>query len=266
MVGTKAEGGMTYQTIQVTEAAGVTTVTLNRPEVMNALSCQMRAELTEALTRAHSARCIVLTGVGRAFCSGQDLGDADSIGAFDVEATLRDEYVPMLAAITDAPVPVIAAVNGAAAGAGANLALACDVVIACESASFIQAFTRIGLIPDAGGTHALPRQIGMARAMGAMLFADKIPARVAAEWGMIWECVPDDDFAARVAARAAHLASGPTVALRALKTALRGSFERDLGAQLALEAQLQGICGGSEDFREGIAAFLGKRSPRFAGR
>jgi 2-(1,2-epoxy-1,2-dihydrophenyl)acetyl-CoA isomerase len=265
MVGAKAEGGMAYQTIQVTEAAGVTTVALNRPEVMNALSRQMRAELTEALTRAHSARCIVLTGVGRAFCSGQDLGDAGSLGAFDVEATLRDEYVPMLAAITDAPVPVIAAVNGAAAGAGANLALACDVVIACESASFIQAFTRIGLIPDAGGTHALPRQIGMARAMGAMLFADKIPARVAADWGMIWECVPDAEFAGVLAARSAQIANGPTVAFGALKTALRGSFERDLAAQLALEARLQGLCGASEDFREGIAAFLGKRAPRFGG-
>ncbi len=256
---------MAYQTITVTEAAGVATITLNRPEVMNALSRVMRGELTAALRAGHRQRCIVLTGVGRAFCSGQDLGDAQGLAAGDFEATLRDEYEPMIAAITEAPVPVIAAVNGAAAGAGANLALACDVVIACESASFIQAFTRIGLIPDAGGTHWLPRQIGMARAMGAALFADKIGATQAADWGMIWECVPDERFAGVVAARAAHLASGPTLAYRALKQALRGSFERDLAAQLALEARLQGICGASADFREGVTAFLQKRPPSFRG-
>ncbi|MDP3262948.1 MAG: enoyl-CoA hydratase-related protein [Tabrizicola sp.] len=250
------------QTIRVSEAGGVTTITLNRPEVMNALSGRMRAEVTAALTAAHGGRGIVLTGAGRAFCSGQDLTDA---GGLDVEATLRDEYVPMLMAITDAPVPVIAAVNGTAAGAGANLALACDVVIAAESASFIQAFTRIGLIPDAGGTHTLPRVVGKARAMGAALFADRISARQAADWGMIWEAVPDAEFAGVVAARAAHLASGPTVAFRALKTALKGSFDRDLAAQLALEARLQGICGATEDFREGVAAFLAKRPARFRG-
>ena len=258
--------GMAYRTITVTEAAGVATITLNRPEVMNALSRTMRAELTEALRAGHAQRCIVLTGVGRAFCSGQDLGDAQELAAGDIAATLRDEYEPMIAAITGAPVPVIAAVNGVAAGAGANLALACDVVIAAHSASFIQAFTRIGLIPDAGGTHWLPRQIGMARAMGAALFADKVSARQAAEWGMIWEAVPDDRFAEVVAARAAHLASGPTLAYRAVKQALRGSFERDLAAQLELEARLQGECGNSADFREGVAAFLGKRPARFTGR
>lgn len=250
------------QTIRVSEAGGVTTITLNRPDVMNALSGRMRAELTAALTAAHGGRGIVLTGEGRAFCSGQDLTDA---GSLDVEAVLRDEYVPMLMAITEAPVPVIAAVNGTAAGAGANLALACDVVIAAEGASFIQAFTRIGLIPDAGGTHTLPRVVGMARAMGAALFADRISARQAADWGMIWEAVPDAEFAGVVAARAAHLASGPTVAFKALKTALNGSFDRDLAAQLALEARLQGLCGATEDFREGVAAFLAKRPSRFRG-
>ncbi len=251
------------QTIRVSEAGGVTTITLDRPQVMNALSCQMRAELTAALRAAHGGRGIVLTGEGRAFCSGQDLTDA---GNLDVEAVLRDEYVPMLMAITEAPVPVIAAVNGTAAGAGANLALACDVVIAAESASFIQAFTRIGLIPDAGGTYVLPRLVGMARAMGAAMFADRISARQAADWGMIWEAVPDAEFHAVVAARAAQLANGPTVALKALKTALKGSFERDLAAQLALEARLQGDCGATEDFREGAAAFLEKRPARFSGK
>ncbi|MGB4829514.1 MAG: enoyl-CoA hydratase-related protein [Paracoccaceae bacterium] len=258
---------MEYQTIRVTEeAGGVGTIALNRPEVMNALSRQMRAEMADALRRMQaSARCIVITGTGRAFCSGQDLHDAVSLGAVDFERILNEEYVPLLRLITDCPVPVIAAVNGAAAGAGANLALACDVVIATESASFIQAFTRIGLIPDAGGTHWLPRQIGLARAMGAALFAEKIGARQAADWGMIWEAVPDAEFAAVVAARAAHLAKGPGVAYQAVKQALRASFDLDLGAALALEAELQGRCGATEDFREGVAAFLEKRSPRFAG-
>ncbi len=256
---------MGWQWITVEAANGVTTITLNRPEVMNALNRGLRAEVTEALGAAHAGRVIVLTGAGRAFCSGQDLGDAQSLGAVDFEAVLRDEYVPMIRAITDAPVPVIAAVNGVAAGAGANLALACDLVIACESASFIQAFARIGLIPDAGGTSFLPRRVGLQRAMGAALLAEPVPARQAEAWGMIWEAVPDDRFTEVVAARAAQLASGPTGAYAALKRALRGAFEQDLETQLALEAELQGACGASADFREGVAAFLEKRRPRFVG-
>lgn len=257
---------MGYQTIAVTEENGIGTITLNRPEVMNALSRNMRLEMAQALAALHrTARCIVLTGSGRAFCSGQDLQDAGTIAAVDFTRILNEEYVPLLRLITDSRVPTIAAVNGAAAGAGANLALACDVVIATESASFIQAFTRIGLIPDAGGTHWLPRQIGLARAMGAALFAEKISARQAADWGMIWEAVPDAEFAAVIAARAAHLANGPTVAYQALKRALRASFDLDLAGSLALEADLQGRCGATEDFREGVTAFLEKRAPRFRG-
>lgn len=246
---------------------GVATLTLNRPEVMNALSSQLRADLLAGLHRAASeARVIVLTGQGRAFSSGQDLIDAQALGAVDFERVLNEEYVPLIRAIADCPLPVIAAVNGAAAGAGANLALACDVVIAAESASFIQAFTRIGLMPDAGGTYWLPRQIGMARSMGAALFAEKITARQAADWGMIWEAVPDADFAAHVARRAANLAAGPGLALRAVKQALRASPDNDLGRQLGLEARLQGELGATRDLAEGVAAFLAKRAPRFEGR
>lgn len=266
MVAAKQGAGMDYQTITVEQNAGVAVITLNRPGVMNALSSAMRAELRAAVLGAGAtARAIVLTGAGRAFCSGQDLVDAGELGSFDLEKVLNYEYVPLLRAITECPVPVIAAVNGAAAGAGANLALACDVVIACESASFIQAFTRIGLVPDAGGTYWLPRQIGMARAMGAALFAGAVTARQAADWGMIWETVPDDAFAAHWQARAAHLANGPTVAYRGVKTALRASFDNDLSTQLALEARLQGDCGRTDDFREGVTAFLQKRPARFTG-
>src|SRR6056297_3635885 len=169
---------MDYQTISLTETDGMAVLTLARPEVMNALNTQMRAEILHAVkAAAATARVLVLTGEGRAFCSGQDLGDRATAANLNLERTLRDEYEPMLRAIFDCPVPVIAAVNGAAAGAGANLALACDVVVASEEAAFIQAFTRIGLMPDAGGTWWLPRQIGHARAMGAALFAERITAR-----------------------------------------------------------------------------------------
>ena len=194
---------MDYQEITLKITNGVGVITLNRPEVMNALNSKMRFEITNAIKTAESnARVVVLTGAGRSFCSGQDLADGGSAAMLDLEATLRDEYVPMLKAITECPVPTISAVNGPAAGAGANLALAADVVIAAESAYFVQAFTRIGLIPDAGGTYLLPRQMGLAKAMGAALFADKIYARQASEMGMIWESVADEKFAAQWQARA----------------------------------------------------------------
>lgn len=258
---------MSENPVLVETTGGMTVITMNRPEVMNALNSAMRKGLTKALTEAAEAsRVIVLTGAGRAFCSGQDLADGGNAADIDLEATLRDEYEPMLKAIYDAPVPVIAAVNGAAAGAGANLALAADVVIATESATFVQAFSRIGLIPDAGGTYWLPRQVGFPRAMGAALFAGKIMARQAAEWGMIWECTADEAFAATWRAQAKQLAEGPTVAFRNLKRALRESYSNSLDAQLALEAKLQADCGKSADFREGVTAFLQKRPAKFEGR
>lgn len=258
---------MEYRTIGYELQGGMAVITMNRPEVMNALDATMRQEITAALRlAARDARVVVLTGTGRAFCSGQDLGADAAAASLDLERVLNEEYVPMLSAIAECPVPVIAAVNGAAAGAGANLALGCDVVIATESAVFLQAFARIGLIPDAGGTYWLPRQVGFARAMGAMLFAEKVTARQAADWGMIWDAVADADFDAQWRARAAALAQGPTLAYRHIKAALRGGAERGLDDQLALEARLQGECGQSHDFREGVAAFLEKRAPRFEGR
>ena len=226
----------------------------------------MRREIAAAVAEgAAQARVVVLTGAGRAFCSGQDLADAGADG-LDLERTLREEYEPMIRAVSDCPVPTIAAVNGTAAGAGANLALAADLVIAAESARFIQAFARIGLIPDAGGTYWLPRQVGFARAMGAALLAEPVTAAEAAAWGMIWEAVPDDGFTAHIRARAAQLARGPTAGYRLTKAALRASLGNGLDAQLALEAELQGRAGRTRDFREGVAAFLEKRPPRYEGR
>jgi 2-(1,2-epoxy-1,2-dihydrophenyl)acetyl-CoA isomerase len=249
--------------ILVSESGALRIITLNRPAVMNALNGPMRRGLTDALN-APGARCIVLTGAGRAFCAGQDLTDAAAVA--DIEGVLAREYVPMLRAIVEAPVPVIAAVNGVAAGAGANLALVCDMVIAAESATFVQAFTRIGLIPDAGGTWLLPRLVGRARAMGAALLAEPVPARQAADWGMIWEAVPDAAFAERWRARAETLARGPSVAYRELKAAFGAAATNDLPGQLAVEAAAQAACGATEDFREGIAAFAARRPPRFTGR
>lgn len=257
---------MTYETIRYAVDEGVATITLDRPEVMNGLNAQMRREITHALRRApEQARVLVLTGAGRGFCSGQDLGDRIDGADLDLERVLRDEYEPMLRALYDCPIPTIAAVNGPAAGAGANLALAADVVIAAQSAVFIQAFARIGLIPDAGGTYWLPRQAGFARAMGAALFAEPVTASQAAGWGMIWEAAPDASFAAVVAARARQLASGPTLAYRLIKQALRASHANDLDGQLRLEAELQGAAGRSRDFREGVLAFLEKRPAQFEG-
>ena len=258
---------MDYQTIRLVIRDDVATLTLNRPDLKNALNTQMRAEITHAVKDAErKARVLVMTGAGDAFCSGQDLGDGGNAANLDLERTLRDEYVPMLRAIFECRIPTISAVNGAAAGAGANLALAADVVIAAEEAYFIQAFARIGLIPDAGGTYWLPRQMGAARAMGAALFADKISGRQAADWGMIYEAVPAKEFDAHIATRAGHLAKGPTETYRHIKAAIRGSFENTLDSQLALEAKLQGECGKTRDFKEGVMAFLEKRPARYEGR
>lgn len=259
---------MSFETLTYDVTDDVALITLDRPAVMNALNSAMRHEIRDAVIRGgQEARVVVLTGAGeRAFCSGQDLSDTSVGMPLDAAKVLREEYVPMLKAIIDCPVPTISAVNGTAAGAGANLALAADVVIAAERAQFIQAFTRIALIPDAGGTYLLPRQMGAAKAMGAALFADTISARQADDWGMIYEAIPDADFDAHWRARAAHLAAGPTGTYKLVKDAIRGSYDNTLDAQLDLEAQLQGVAAASKDFMEGVTAFLQKRAAKFTGK
>lgn len=256
---------MEYQTIMLDVADGLAVLTINRPDKMNALNTLARAEIAHAMRAlAKTERVIVITGAGDVFCTGQDLGAAD--GPPDLERTLRDEYGPLLEAIHDCPIPTIAAVNGPAAGAGANIALAADVVIAAESAYFLQAFTRIGLMPDAGGTWLLPRQIGLAKAMGVSLFGEKISARKAEQWGMIWEAVPDAEFGAHWRARAQQLAQGPTMAYARIKESIRKTYDNTLEEQLTLEAHLQGECGRSRDFMEGVTAFMANRPAKFEGR
>ncbi|WP_282078438.1 enoyl-CoA hydratase-related protein [Epibacterium ulvae] len=258
---------MDYSEIQFSIQDNLALLTLNRPAKRNALTAQMRLEITHAIRHASDhARCLVITGAGDAFCSGQDLSTADSRGRMDLERVLRDEYTPMLEALAQCPVPTLAAVNGAAAGAGANLALACDVVVASEAAYFTQAFTKIGLMPDAGGTWTLPRQIGQAKAMGAALFAEPISATDASAMGMIWEAVPERDFVDQWRARAKHLSEGPTRAYSAIKTALRKSQQNSFDAQMDYEATLQGQLGHTRDFLEGVTAFQEKRPAKFEGR
>lgn len=256
-----------YEHILYELADGVATVTLNRPAKMNALNRAMRFELMDALSRgAGEARALVLTGAGAGFCAGQDLGDRKSLAEVDLERSLNEEYAPLVATIRDCPVPTVAAVNGAAAGAGANIALAADIVIAARSAVFLQAFARIGLMPDAGGSWVLPRRVGMARAMALGLLAEPLKAETARDWGLIWEVVKDGDLAARAAELAGRLAAGPTLAYRAWKEALRASEGVGFEAQFALEAKLQGELGRTRDFREGVIAFLEKRQADFEGR
>lgn len=258
---------MAFETIEYSVSDSVATIRLNRPEKMNALNRTMRRELVEALSIApDEARAIVLTGSGRAFCAGQDFGDVERLAELDIVELLREEYEPLIRLIHEGALPVIAAVNGTAAGAGANLALAADIVIAAQSAEFIQAFARIGLIPDAGGTWFLPRLVGQARAMGMSLLAEPVPADIAAEWGLIWEVVPDEALDSRVMELAARLASGPSSAYRLAKQALRASSANDLETQLALEARAQAEAAQSRDFMEGVMAFIEKRTPRFEGR
>jgi len=251
---------------------GVARITLNRPDRLNSFNDAMHAQLREALDRVKadaSVRVLVLTGAGRGFCAGQDLSDravAPGGAAVDLGASIERNYLPLILALRSLPMPVVCAVNGVAAGAGANIALACDLVIAAKSASFIQAFCRIGLIPDSGGTYWLPRLVGTARAIGLAMLGDKLPADQAEAWGLIWKCVDDAQLAATVDALAAQLAQAPTKGLAAIKQALYSADHNSLEQQLELERDLQRSLGYSDDYREGVAAFVGKRPPRFTGR
>jgi 2-(1,2-epoxy-1,2-dihydrophenyl)acetyl-CoA isomerase len=258
-------------TVLVSRQGGITSLTLNRPDKLNAFTRAMHAELREALSAAATdpeCRVVVLTGAGRAFSAGQDLAD---IGAGpntggDAGNLLEEAYNPLIKMIANLEKPVIAAVNGIAAGAAANIALACDLVFAARSASFLQAFARIGLIPDAGGTWLLPRLVGPMRARGLAMLAEPLPAEAAERWGLIWKCVDDDKFAAEVAAVAGRLAVAPTYALGLAKRALAASSTNTLAEQLDLERDLQRLAGASPDAREGIGAFLEKRQPSYTGR
>lgn len=262
---------MNYQTITYSVSDGVARLTLNRPERLNSFNTQMHEEVRHALGALEAdreARVLVISGAGRGFCAGQDLADravAPGGEPADLGESIERNYKPLILALRRLPIPVVAAVNGVAAGAGANIALACDLVIAAHSASFVQAFARIGLVPDSGGTWFLPRLVGPARALGLALLGEKLPARRAAEWGLIWRCVDDEDFAAEVDALAAGLAEAPTLALRRIKQAVAASWHNTLEEQLDLERDLQRELGYSADYAEGVAAFMAKREPRFTG-
>ena len=252
--------------------AGVLSITLNRPDKLNALNPEMHARLREALERAADdaeIRALLLTGAGRGFCTGQDLAERDvSAGAapIDLSVSLGSHYNPLVRRMRALPKPIVCAVNGVAAGAGANIALACDIVIAARSAAFVQAFAKIGLVPDSGGTYFLPRLVGSARAMGLALLAENLAAEQAAQWGLIWKAVEDERLADEAGALARRLASGPTRGYGLLKKALYATGTNTLDAQLDLERDLQREAGFTEDYREGVSAFKEKRAPRFNGK
>ena len=256
--------------ILVSLDAGVLSITLNRPDKLNALNPEMHGLLKAALERARdeaAVRAVLLTGAGKGFCAGQDLSErnvAPGAAPIDLSVTIGSYYNPLVRRMRELPKPIVCAVNGVAAGAGCNIALACDLVVAARSASFLQAFSRIGLVPDSGGTYFLPRLAGTARAMGLALLADKLPAEDAERWGIIWQAVDDDRLMEQAASIARTLAEGPTRAYAAIKKAFYAQNTFD--AQLDLERDLQRELGYSEDYREGVAAFMQKRKPNFKGK
>ena len=263
---------MSNTTIEHAFEDGLVTVTLNRPDRLNAFNTDMHAELRGVLEGAAAdaaVRCVLLTGAGRGFCAGQDLSDRSvqpGDASPDLGASIEKNYNPLIHLITGLEKPVICAVNGVAAGAGANLAFACDIVFAARSARFIQSFCRIGLIPDSGGTWHLPRLAGHARAMGMALLGDAVDAETAERWGLIWRCVADAELLAEAVRLGKHLAAQPTVGLALIKKALRASWSNDLDTQLELEKELQRAAGRTADYQEGVHAFLEKRSAHFSGR
>ena len=260
---------MTHDFIQVARDHGVAIITLNRPDVLNSFNRGMGRELQAALSDAASdrdARAVLLTGSGRGFCAGQDLSEALKAGAStDLGDIVRTVYTPIVRSIREMEKPVVCAVNGVAAGAGANLAFACDIVVAAEEASFIQSFSKIGLIPDTGGTFFLPRLIGPARAAALMFLGEKMSATKALEWGLIHDVVPGTVLHDTALALAKHLATMPTRGLALTKKLLNASASNDLDAQLALEEEMQRQAGRTADYAEGVSAFLQKRKPTYTG-
>ena len=263
---------MNYEHILFAQEAGVARLTFNRPDRLNSFNDAMHAEVRDALSRVRadvSARVVLITGAGRGFCAGQDLSDravSASDAPVDLGASIERNYKPLVLGLRSLPMPVVCAVNGVAAGAGANLAFACDIVIAAKSASFIESFSKLGLIPDTGGTYFLPRLVGTARALGMAMLGDKISAEQAAAWGLIWQCVDDAELPAVAERLAAHFAQAPTRGLARTKQAIYASGAHSLEAQLDLERDLMRELGGSDDYREGVAAFMAKRPPKFTGR
>lgn len=258
---------MAYETILV-EPGAIARITLNRPDRLNSFTVQMHEELRHALANLGDARVVVLTGAGRGFCAGQDLNDrAVAPGeTVDLGATVTECWNPLVRTLTSLPQPIIARVNGVAAGAGANIALACDMVVAANSAKFIQSFSAIGLIPDSGGTWVLPRLLGQARALGLALTGEPLPAQTAAEWGLIWKAVEDEALDREVDALANKLASLPPLGLAAIKEMIRTSWQYSLDEELERQAGAMRRLGFTDDYREGVAAFLEKRAPKFVGR
>jgi 2-(1,2-epoxy-1,2-dihydrophenyl)acetyl-CoA isomerase len=262
------DAAVTFETILFSVDDSVARLTLNRPDRLNSFTVQMHSEVAQALERAASARVLVLTGAGRGFCAGQDLSDravAPGGDGVDLGESLENRYNPLIRTLTSLQMPVICAVNGVAAGAGANIALACDIVIAAKSAKFIQSFANIGLIPDSGGTSTLPRLAGQARALGLALTGEPLTAERAEAWGMIWKCVDDDKLGTEVDALAAKFASAPTRGLALMKQLIRESGARTLDAQLDVERDAQRTLGRTSDYEEGVGAFMEKRQPKFTG-
>jgi 2-(1,2-epoxy-1,2-dihydrophenyl)acetyl-CoA isomerase len=259
-----------YQNIRFDITEGIARLTLNRPERLNSFNTEMHAEVRAALARVpqSQARVLVITGAGRGFCAGQDLNDrAVAPGqAVDLGESVELRYNPLIRKLTSLPMPVIARVNGVAAGAGANIALACDIVIAAKSAKFIQSFAAIGLIPDSGGTWVLPHLVGQARALGLALTGEPLPAERAADWGLIWKAVDDDRLDAEVDTLAARFAAGPTKGLARIKKMIRESWSHDLDAELDRQRDAMRELGFGDDYREGVAAFMEKRAPKFTGK